>query len=320
MAGVHGIMFGGGFVPMLATGGTVSEFTDGDGVKWRVHIFNSSGALNVSRLGTLRGYVQRLVVGGGAGGGSAGLGAGAGGGGGAGDHLGGGDGTNEDDYAYLTVAAHAAVVGSGGALNTNGGDSSFAGLTAIGGGAGGRYGSPATFHGRNGGSGGGAGQPGENMTANGGTDTGDGHPGGKCVIPPGKETGGGGGGGGAGGPGEDANGTVSPINGGDGGLGKVSSITGTAVTRAAGGGGAGCNRSSESGTGNGEPGLGGSSIGGNGAKWEHYAATAPVENTGSGGGGAAGGAAAHPAYAGTPGAKGVVIVRYPLTAYQPPHL
>jgi hypothetical protein len=100
MAGVHGIMLAANFQHMLASGGTTFDFTDGDGVTWRVHVFNDGAAFSVSRLGSLRGYVQRLVVGGGGGGGWQNFkpSAGACGGGGAGDHRGGGDGTDADDY------------------------------------------------------------------------------------------------------------------------------------------------------------------------------------------------------------------------------
>jgi hypothetical protein len=321
MAGIHSMFYGPPFTAMVATGGTISDFTDGDGVSWRVHVFNDTGSFNVSVLGSLNGYVQRLVLGGGGGGGWQNFKpeAGACGGGGAGEHRGGENWANTDAYGYAVLGANAAVVGNGGALASDGLSSSFLGLTALGGGAGGKYGVPATTVGRPGGSGGGAGQPGTGLSATGGVSIGNGNRGGNCAIPARKETSGGAGGGGAGGPGFDSYGTISPFNGGNGGPGKISSITGAAVMRAAGGGGAGCNRSSESGTGNGAAGIGGSGIGGNGAAWEFGpAGTAPVQNTGSGGGGSVG--SALPGFVGTPGAKGQVIVRYPRSAYKPPHL
>jgi len=306
---------------MYATGGSVTEFTDGAGVKWRVHVFNDSGVFSVLRLGNLGGYVQRLIVGGGGGGGGSSTKptSGSGGGGGAGDYIGGGVGTVSGDIAYAILGSNAVTVGAGGAPSQNGGTSSFRGENAVGGGAGGSYGGPSLYHGRNGASGGGCGQPGPGDTANGGSPTGvRGYGGGSTTIPSNKETSGGGGGGGAGGAGANAyaGGSSSPINGGNGGPGVASVLTGGSVTRAAGGGGAGCNASSDSGTGTGEPGQGGSgNIGGRGAKHANYGASAPVQNTGSGGGGGNGSGLYFPASA---GAKGVVIIRYPISPYTPP--
>lgn len=321
MAGIHAVFYGRRFSAMVATGGTINDYADADGVSWRCHTFNANDVFSVTELGTLGGYVQRLLVGGGGGGGLRVGVAGACGGGGAGEHRGGENWANADSYEYAAMGANAVTVGLGGALATNGGNSVFLGLSALGGGHGGQYDGALAINsfGADGGSGGGAGQPPEHTSSLGGTATAYGNRGGNCAIPNRKETSGGAGGGGAGGPGEDSYGAISPFNGGNGGPGKSSSITGTPVMRAAGGGGAGCNRSSDSGTGNGAPGIGGSGIGGNGAAWEFGpAGTVPAANTGSGGGGSVGNSA--PGFVGSAGAAGVVCVRYPLSAYNPPHL
>lgn len=298
---------------MYATGGAVHQFTDGSGVTWRVHVFNSSGVLTVLRRGNLGGYVQRLVVGGGGGGGLYNNTVGSGGGGGAGDHLGGQGTANVYDRAFINVGSNPVTVGAGGALNANGGASSFAGITAIGGGRGGFY---ASTNGAAGASGGGAGQPGGGGILFGGAATGvNGFPGGNCDLPSGYNNGGGGGGGGSSGPGGNAFGSPTPIHGGNGGPGRFSAITGVSIIRAAGGGGAGTNASNTGLTPNaaGNPGDGGSGIGGRGARYGSGGATNPVANSGSGGGGSNG-----IYFLGTAGAAGVVVVRYPISDFTPP--
>jgi hypothetical protein len=82
----------------------------------------------------------------------------------------------------------------------------------------------------------------------------------------------------------------------------ASSINGSSVTRAGGGGGSNFQDS------NGSRGLGGSSIGGNGALDASNRATNGVINTGSGGGGSN----ASSPYLGGNGSTGIIIIRYPI--------
>ena len=60
---------------LTATGGVISDYTDGPAV-YRAHIFTSSGAFNVSSLGDFGDTVEYLVVAGGGCGGASGGGAG----------------------------------------------------------------------------------------------------------------------------------------------------------------------------------------------------------------------------------------------------
>jgi hypothetical protein len=66
---------------LTATGGVISDYTDGPAV-YRAHIFTSSGTFSVTAPGTFGDTVEYLVVAGGGGGGD-----GYGGGGGAGGFL-----------------------------------------------------------------------------------------------------------------------------------------------------------------------------------------------------------------------------------------
>ena len=243
--------------------------------------------------------VEVLVVGGGGGGGGGHPsydGNGGGGGGGV---------RYVKSYSVTPGTPITVTVGNGGAggasasvTGQNGSDgqnSVFGNLIAIGGGGGG---SDGALNGRTGGSGGGA-----STSSGGGTGgsatTGQGFAGGDANNVGGAGPGGGGaGGGGAGGAGA-AGGRYKV--GGNGGPGVLYSISGQPKWYAAGGGG-----SSWLSYG----GSGGSGIGGNGASRTNpisipYAASAPVANTGSGGGAATAG------YSSTSGAAGVVIVRYP---------
>lgn len=153
--------------------------------------------------------VNFLLVAGGGGGG-----ANAGGAGGAGGLLTGQAVLDKGVNYPITVGA-GGYSGDGGSYPTNGGNSTFAGLTAIGGGFGGR--GPD----QNSGSGGSGGGKAALGSAGAGT-PGQGYAGSAHV-----DDGSGGGGGGAGGPGVQ----------GSGGPGVVSSITGAAVTYARGGNG-----------------------------------------------------------------------------------
>jgi len=243
-----------------ATGGT--KTTSG---AYTIHTFLSSGTFTPD----FAGEVEYLVI---AGGGSGASGN---------DYFGGGGGAG----GYLTAAGFAVAatgltvtIGAGGAggdnTGTNGSNSVFSTITAIGGGTG--YAA--------GGSGGG----GREATAAGSGTSGQGNDGGSGGGGSSDATGGGGGSGAIGGAG---GGGAS----GAGGAGTSSSITGSAVTRAGGGGG---------GSYTGSQGAGGSGGGGAGAGGGVNTGTggSGTANTGSGGGGSAGVAGA--------GGSGVVIIRY----------
>jgi len=245
-------------------------------------------------------YVEVLVV--------------AGGGGGGANHAGGGGAGGliyNSAYQLTSAAAVTVTVGAGGGRSTgyqsvtgsNGSNSVFGSLTAIGGGGGGNRqdGGPAGLqYGGSGGSGGGAGGQGQDPTPNlwaGGAGTpGQGFKGGDVTYHAG------GGGGGAGAPGV----AGTTVNGGDGntipgngGNGLAYSISGTSTYYAGGGGGGGYIGGTYAGTG----GLGG---GGNGQKSTGQVVNGTA-NTGGGGGGADGGGNAN----GGNGGSGIVIVRYP---------
>ncbi len=259
---------------IVATGGTITtNATSGK----TIHTFTSSGTFQVT---SGSGDVEYLVIGGGGGGGEQ-----QAGGGGAGGYL------TATGHA-VTAQGYSITIGGGGAGATtgsvkgiNGGDSIFDTLTAIGGGG---AGSSSSGAGSIGGSGGGG-----SNGSNGGAGTiGQGFAGGFGFEPAGY---GAGGGGGASEVGQDGTGS----KGGDGGDGLSSSITGTAITRAAGGGGG-----TYVGGGGATQGLGGLGGGGDGggSTTEHG-----DTNTGSGGGGGWNNS-------GTPdggdGGSGIVIISY----------
>ncbi|NTW31314.1 MAG: hypothetical protein HGB12_01545 [Bacteroidetes bacterium] len=212
--------------------------------------------------------VEYLVVAGGGGGGST-----YGGGGGAGGLL---TSTNFAVTGTINV-----TVGNGGAAQTNGGNSVFSTITAIGGG---HSGIGSAVNGSTGGSGGGGSgrSGGGEVVSSGGAGT----------VNQGYAGGGGGsfgaidGGGGGGGAGSVGETVDNRSDAGDGGIGISSSITGTPTYYA--GGGAGC------GYGTGVP-VGGNGGGGN-------ANVAGAANTGGGGGGSQ--------TSGKQGGSGVVIIRY----------
>ena len=248
------------------------------------------------------GKVEVLCVAGGGGGGSFN----GGGGGGGGLLYNSAFTVNSNTGIGVTIGASgigdgrpfAGAAGASGAVGTNGGNSVFGSLTAIGGGVGATYGI------RDGVSGGSGGGSWGSLTFAGGT-AGQGNAGGGG-YPIGNnytETAGGGGGAGSNG----VNGGTSSNQPGAGGLGLLFNISGNSRFYAA-GGAAGANRFGGSA-------LGGSGIGGNGGTTSSLAGVAGVPNTGSGGGGAA--------YNGTPGSSadggngsnGIIIVRYPATDY-----
>ena len=227
---------------------------------YKISTFTSNGTFTVPTGVT---SVEVLVVAGGGGGGYD-----YGGGGGAG--------------GLIYAAAHSVspgdisvTVGAGGACQTNGANSVFDSLTAVGGGRGGTR--TGTVHGSVGGSGGGgcysAGVGGA------GTES-QGYAGGNAVCAAYQ----GAGGGGAGGIGENAFNCGNA--GGDGGVGLQYSISGANTYYAGGGGGA-------------YDGVGGAGGGGDASG---FAGTA---NTGGGGGGSMDGSCE-----GGAGGSGIVIVKY----------
>jgi len=264
-------------VPITATGGTIT-YSGG----MTIHTFTSSGTFTVTSA-PAGATVEALVVAGGGGGGAF-----AGGGGGAGGLL-------YDAAKSISISAYTITVGSGGVKptsnsggNTNGNNSVFDSLTAVGGG---RGGVTSSINGKNGGSGGGGnGEPG-NIAGTGtigqGNNGGIGNNG----------TSAGGGGGGASQIGQNA--TTTPANGGNGGVGLAYSISGTSTFYAGGGGASGSGTITA---------LGGNGGGGDGEKFAITpAATNGAANTGGGGGGMY----VFNALNGGNGGSGIVIISYP---------
>ena len=239
--------------------------------------------------------IEALVVAGGGGGGSQTGGNFEGGcGGGAG-------GLVETTKLVASGSSYTVTVGAGGAFSninsniqgSNGFNSVFSNITAIGGGVGG--GNNNDGGGSAGGSGGGSPNWGNQAggaalqptSASGGYGNAGGrHP---EQIRVGGSSGGGGGGGGAGSAGADV---TSTWVGASGGSGRASSITGASVTYAGGGGGYGRDGSGAGGSGGG--GAGGTT------------GTSGTPNTGGGGGGSQNGNSGA-------GGSGVVIIAYPNT-------
>jgi len=231
------------------TNAATGTFSSG-GIDYKFITFTGSGELIVDQAG----FADILVIGGGNSGGLS-----RGGGGGAGGYL-------LAENHYLGIGTTTVTVGGAGSPSRLGNLISTPGGVGGAGGAGGGSGA----------SGGGGG--GLSSTAGGTGVAGLGNNGGS-----GDSGGQGGGGGGSGAVG----GNATAGAGGAGGVGTSSSITGSAVFRAAGGGG----REAAGGNGGGGAGVGGA-VGVN-----------ATINTGSGGGG--GGAS----FAGGLGASGIVIVR-----------
>ena len=227
--------------------------------------------------------VEYLVIGGGGGGGG---GSAAGGGGGAGGYL------TATNYSLNSGQAYSITVGAGGAgtvspdndNGSNGGDSVFGTITALGGGGGAGTG-PASASYAGDGLVGGSGGGGRYGGSGGAGTSGQGNAGGASTSGGSRGSGGGGGAGAAG-----TDGGTGSTDAGSGGAGLASSITGTSVTRAGGGGGATWNSNTYTNGGAGGGGNGGSS------------ATAGAANTGGGGGGNGS------SVAGQAGGSGVVII------------
>lgn len=268
----------------VPTGGTVS--TSGG---YRYHKFTSSGTFT-NTVASLS--VEHVIVAGGGGGGDN-----HGGGGGAGGLIS-GSGTLSTGNFSVTVGAG----GSYGHAPTSGGNSSFNGNTANGGGSGGS-GDPGQAP-ASGGSGGGAGGhstptfTGASGTSGQGNDGGDGLDSGSSIKN-------GGGGGGKGAAGQDA----SSGNAGDGGNGSNAYSTWATATSSgasgyyAGGGGGGCWTDQSQ-----VPGTGGAGGGGAGGQYGNVQGGAGAANTGGGGGGGDDGQGL-----GGNGGSGIVLLRYQLT-------
>jgi hypothetical protein len=276
--------------PEYPTGGTV---TDAGG--YRTHTFTSSGTLIVPA--GFSGGAEVLVIGGGGGGGS-----GRGGGGGAGGLL------FNSNLNLTASTSYPVTIGAGGAAETNGSNSVFSNLNAVGGGRGGSHdGNSAviTNNGQNGGSGGGAAiNYNSNIFTGGAATAGQGNNGatsGSAGIDNPRNTGGGGGASEAGRAGSGGNATWTTGTAPKGGEGlffpQFSTITGSPLGWFAGGGGGSRGGSDRQGA---PAGTGGQ--GGGGAGQSTSVGTAGIANTGGGGGGSesTGGA----------GGLGIVIVRY----------
>jgi len=286
------------FVAANATGGATSQITS-DGITYRVHQFTTVGnsSFTVTNPGSWNQFEYLIVAGGGGGGGGW-----SGGGGGGGGVL-----TGTFAPANTTYPV---VVGGGGALGqwngvqaSSGANSSFFGLTAIGGGRGGGQSPdyvPSTGGSGGGGSGGRA-EVGAAGTVNQGNAGGQG-------VSSGGPMGGGGGGAGVGKVGLPATTGASP-RGGFGGDGRPSRIRLATGIEFFGGGGGGGGHGPASPPGQG--GYGGRGGGARGANYGTENAPGGTPNTGGGGGGA-GGRTGIDGYASGPGGSGIVIVRYPI--------
>jgi hypothetical protein len=307
------------FEAPTATGGTVTNIT-ANGINYRVHSFTTVGSNNfsISNLGSWNEFEYLIVAGGGSGGSYVG-----GGGGGGGVRTG---------ITKLTVGNNNIVVGAGGAavgstsqslaiVGNVGGNSSLAGLTAIGGGGGGRY---PDVGGTAGGSGGGSGGFQNGGGLGGARTIGQGNQGGSAIGTRPRNFTGGSGGGGAGKIGEASSDAL--FRGGDGGDGVVSLILGTPFYFGGGGGGGNYGPTSgDSGTRPGNGGFGGGgggssntrgvsgigggqalNVGGNGS------ASGDPNNLGGNGGantGGGGGGIGHHGLSGA-GGSGIVVIRY----------
>lgn len=318
---------------ITATGGN-SVWQNG---VYKYHLFTSTGnsTFTVTSTSNVPGgnNVEYLIVGGGGAGGGGDVGAGGGGGGyrtNASGFRSGGPSGSQDPTMTVSATSYTVQVGSGGtgvassgSQGGNGGQSSFNGITALGGGGGAGWGSNA-------GSGNGTVATGGGESGGGnpaGTPT-QGYPGGGGQGAPNYPQGGGGGAGngntradrydsnqaGCGGKGKinpfgtdcNANGTPigAPAGSQDGN--SYAGPTGGAWFLGGGGGGG-----QEGGGRWGDGGLGG---GGRGGRQGPDTGCSPGgTNTGGGGGG-------EDPQAGCPGGPGVVIIRYPIVAITAPTL
>ena len=279
-----------------AISAVLSEFTSTGTTSWKVP--NGVNTVDV------------LVVGGGGGGGGTGSRSGFSGGGGAG-----GDVKEEIGYSVTPgedIALNVGAGGNGGSPSSNdgrpteGGNSSFGSLTAVGGGRGGHsiISSYTDANVPSGGSRHGGGGGAQALRQTGAQGTGDFHSGGNGYGSSGTDQAAGGG---AGAGGNGAHGASDDA--GDGGPGVASAITGNTY----GGGGGGGKRYS-----GGSLGLGGS--GGGGAGGRQSSGVAGTDGTGGGGGG--GGSQGSPAASasGGNGGSGIVVIRHAPVATSTPDL
>lgn len=257
---------------VVASGGTITTYTDYTGATYRIHTFTNVG--NTNFVVTTGGIVSALIVGGG---GSGGYDNGGGGGGG---------GVLYHDAIAISATTYTVTVGAGGTANTNGqsangNNSSFNGYIAYGGGGGARE----SNIGADGACGGGTNNFNTSFREGGRAIYGQGFDGGAWATAASPYRGGGGGG--AGSPGGYGGGLS-----GYGGQGRGISINGN-LTYYGGGGGGGADSGAAPG------GIGGGGQGGVGA------GVAGTANTGGGGGGGQNGA-----NLGGNGGSGIVIIRY----------
>jgi hypothetical protein len=292
-----------------STGGTIT--TSGG---FRIHTF-ATGARSGQSFTFLPdgwGNVEVLIVGGGGYGATTGAGAGAG-------------GLIYNSSVSINATGYSVVVGEGalggtngnpGYIGPNGGNSSFAGLTALGGGSGLTHGNP---NGVAGGSGSGAAVgTTTTYTGIGGAGTvGQGNKGGDMDPAGGSWVGCSGGGGGAGQAGYKGLATLTTANAasnvlnGRGGNGLANSISGSSVVYAGGGNGSEVNLDYVSPQ---------TPTGGGGIARTNDTGTSGTNGLGGGGGGGAFGGSLGPAsgesggpyWRGGDGGSGVVIVRYPI--------
>ena len=240
--------------------------------------------------------VEVLVIAGGGGGGAS-----CGGGGGAGGLIYNNSYPVTPGQTYtVTVGAGGIGTGSSASRGTNGSNSVFGNLTAIGGGGGA---SLTAQGGLAGGSGGGDSHTGQTPGA--GT-AGQGFAGGRATPSAYDEAGGGGGGAGAVGFTAVGSGTTSATVAGIGGPGLAFGISGSSTFYAGGGAGGVMRGSARQ--------LGGAGGGGNGAGNGTNATSATVNTGGGGGGGGRADLSPSASYTGGDGGSGIVIVRYTTTA------
>ena len=275
-------------------GGFNVDLVSGSATKWLSGRYMTMTVLSNSTIRvTGSGTMDMLLVGGGGGGGYGSSWAGGGGGGGQ---------VLYRQSVEVEAKDYEIVIGAGGAVSANGGNTTAFGLTALGGGAGGTNLSP---NGADGGNGGGAAAYSESYTGGKGTE--GGHNGGAGVADNASWTLYGGGGGGAGGDGSTAIGTGGTTTGsipGFGGAGRSCDITGEDVVYGAGGGGC-CIRCSSLPIGGDGGGRGSYNI-----NDTQYPATPGVDFRGGGGGGGG----SRFAGAAASGGCGVVILRFEQSA------
>jgi hypothetical protein len=295
-----------GTTPVTAPFAEGGNIVANDGTYW-YHAFLNSGTFTPFKALSC----DYLVIAGGGAGGSSDNGSHGGGGGGAGGYLSSvgssGGGASAGSVLSLTAQGYAVLVGAGGTTNANGTNTTFAGITATGGGKGGISGSGAGATGGSGGGGSSSSSPGAGGSATAspvqGFAGGAGQGGNNYV------TGAGGGAGAAGGNGDSSNGGTSA---GFGGAGKNTHSTWATATNTgvsgyyAGGGGSGSGQFANPPTNNISAGGGGKGAFTTG----NVVATAGTANTGSGGGGSRESGTYTNSAVGGNGGSGIVIVRY----------